>query len=171
MRTTMQRVRRMVVLGLTTGMLMLPASPALAAQVFSQFDALTTHIYQIEGQPQSIQRPAHVRIRVTEPSRELTAEEEQGVISQVPDPLNELCPDDIDAPKGEADCAVTEMETALEERIVGSLEQIPGLSYDEVSVHVSIRRDGNTTQQMMMLGPLLLVPGALLRRRRRGQAD
>lgn len=175
MRRAAQRRRPLVMLGLATAAVLIPASSAPAAQVFSQFDALTTHIYQISrDEGRVVRRPAHVRLRITEPSRELTDREIRDLKSEVPDPLNDLCPaaveDTRDGTKVKvSECAVTEMEAALERRISRFLMQTPDFGFGEVSAHIALRRDDNTKLQTVapaMLAPALLALALLLFLRR-----
>lgn len=150
MRRAAQRLRPLVILGLATAAVLIPASSAPAPQLFSQFDALTTHIHQTSrDEGRVVRRPAHVRLRITEPSRELTDREIRELKAEVPDPLNDLCPaaveDTRDGTKVKvSECAVTEMEAALERRISRLLVRIPDFGFGEVSAHIALRRDDNT---------------------------
>lgn len=173
MRRVARRLRGLIILGLATAAVLVPASRAPAAQVFAQYDALTTHIYVFEAPPdeeRAVRRPAHVRIRISELSRELTDRESRDVQAEVPDPLNRLCPAAArDTPDGTevevSQCPVTEMEEALERRISQFLVQIPSLEFDEVFAHIALRRDGDTKRQMLApatLGSALLALGLLL---------
>lgn len=172
-------MRRFQLLVITAAVIVLPASPASAAQVFSQFDVIVrTHIYETPADDDRVvERPATARIRITDLSRELTDDEIRGLEAEVPDPLNDLCFEPPRDPAFESgggtgsesgsktnECPASEMEGALEQRASGLLMQLPDFEFGEVSAHVAVRRDDGGP--LRMVAPVLLVLGLPSLRRR-----